>query len=227
MLPEGNINFKQLYMENLNMLEYWDAKRLIKEYAHIAWVVHSSTSFDQISIINQIKLKRIASVICAYLNIRTKHIDILSLINSVFEYVENREVFQKSPMTSSSIKLISEGLASLSSCYVQSKFDGEIDERFREQLFWMVLRYRIHADDLLSTFDSIQECNKGGNWAISICNCLYNPKLELCNDQLDSLLALLLGEIFEQDFTLKELIDKYNYPTTTDEELLDSLIGNA
>jgi hypothetical protein len=50
---------------------------------------------------------------------------------------------------------------------------------------------------------------------------LYNSKLQECNRRVDDMIVLLLGSTFKRTFTERELIEHYNYPTTTDDELLD------
>lgn len=199
----------------------WDAKRMVREYAHVAWILNDSIPFEQISYVNQIKLRRIASVICAYLNITNKYIDVIGLINSVFAYVENREVISNSPISEHNISQLVEGLGKLQNIENKDDFKIQFTGQVREQLFWMVLRYRVQADDLQSTLSNVKEYNKGGAMAVLICNYLYNPKLDVCNEELEKLLALLLGETFAGAFTINQLIAKYNYPTITDEELID------
>ena len=213
-------------MEENNEKNIWDAKRMIREYAHVAWILNDSIPYEQISYINQIKLRRIASVICAYLNITNKHIDVIGLINSVFAYVENREVISESPMSPTSVTQLIADLCEIQNIENKEDFKSQFTEQVREQLFWMVLRYRIQADDLQSTFSNVQECNKGGAIAVFVCNYLYNPKLDVCNEQLEKLLALLLGQTFSGQFSTDQLIAKYNYPTVTDDELVDFLVDN-
>ena len=54
--------------------------------------------------------------------------------------------------------------------------------------------------------------------AIAVCN-IYLPKE--CNRRVDDMIVLLLGSTFKRTFTERELIEHYNYPTATDDELLD------
>ena len=213
-------------MEDKSNHNFWDAKRMIREYAHVAWILNDSIPFERISYVNQIKLRRIASVICAYLNIKNKYIDVIGLINSVFAYVENREVMSNSPMSHASIAQLIESLCEMQKIENKDEFRYQFTEQVREQLFWMVLRYRVQADDLQSTFSNVQECNKGGAMAVLICNYLYNPMLDVCNEQLERLLALLLGQTFDGQFSTEQLVANFNFPTTTDEELVDLLVDN-
>ena len=50
--------------------------------------------------------------------------------------------------------------------------------------------------------------------------------LQACNDKVDELIVLLLGDSFKKSFEERELIENYNYPTATDEELLEWRINN-
>ena len=46
-----------------------------------------------------------------------------------------------------------------------------------------------------------------------------NEKIESVNETLDKLLLLLLGDDFDKTFTEKELLEDFDYPNVTDEEL--------
>ena len=96
----------------------------------------------------------------------------------------------------------------------------------REQMMRMLVRYRISAEDLLGTFSGVIEARVGGYIGIQAVRGIYNPVLQECNNKLDDMIVILLGDCFEKSFTERELIERYNYPTMTDSELLDWEIDN-
>ena len=107
--------------------------------------------------------------------------------------------------------------------HLLKKFDIQTD---REQLLGVLLRYRIATEELVNTFSGVQEARTGAYIGINALQSLYHPVLEECNDRVDDLIVLLLGKTFKKTFAERELIEKFNYPSVTDEELLDWRINN-
>ena len=64
--------------------EFWDAKRLIREYVKIAFVVSTSSDGSNLSFSNKGKLQRLASVICAYMDIEYNANDSVAIVNRLF-----------------------------------------------------------------------------------------------------------------------------------------------
>lgn len=91
----------------------------------------------------------------------------------------------------------------------------------REQLLNVLLRYRIATEELENTFSGTLEARTGAYIGTKALQGLYNSKLQECNRRVDDMIVLLLGSTFKRTFTERELIEHYNYPTTTDDELLD------
>lgn len=99
-------------------------------------------------------------------------------------------------------------------------------EKDREQLLGVLLRYRIAVEELENTFSGVLEARTGAYIGINALQDLYHPMLQACNDKVDELIVLLLGDSFKKSFEERELIEKCNYPTATDEELLEWRINN-
>ena len=74
----------------------WDARRLVREYVKIAWMANDSIPFDELPWDNQIRVKRVAAVICAYLDIMSDDGDAFELIGRVFSSFDNSEVLKRS-----------------------------------------------------------------------------------------------------------------------------------
>ena len=85
---------------------------------------------------------------------------------------------------------------------------------------------RLEIQKCLEANSSWLECTKAGAMAINACKSLYNPHLRQANEQLDRIIALLLGSSFKESFTANELIAKHRYPTATDGEIYDWQIDN-
>lgn len=207
----------------------WDANRLVKEYVKAAWMTADMTGpFEQLPFPRQVRLKRLASVICAFLKKDFVEGETVTIINEVFDYIENRSVLASSPMTDENkVKLKQVLLECLrkDARYesLLSKWEGESD---REQMLKVLLRFRIGVEDLKSMFVGVMEARTGGYLGINAVKDLYSNPLMYCNDKVDKMIVLLLGSKFEGTISEKDLIEKYNYPMTTDSELLDWEIDN-
>lgn len=206
----------------------WDALRLVQEYMKIAWMANDNVPFEKIPLGNQIRLQRVASAISAFMNWDYKKERTLETINSVFDSYENKRVLEKS-------KISEQKLSDLRKILCDSSSESWKTERLlkdfnidcdREQLMWMLVRYRISAEDLLSTFSGVMAARVGGYLGIQTVRDIYNPVLVECNNKIDKMIVILLGDCFEKSFTERELIERYNYPTMTDSELLDWEIDN-
>lgn len=96
----------------------------------------------------------------------------------------------------------------------------------REQLFDVLLRYRIATEELENTFSGVLEARTGAYIGVNVLQGLYHPLLKEYNDKVDDVIVLLLGKTFHRSFTERELIEQHNYPSTTDKELLEWMIDN-
>lgn len=206
----------------------WDVHRLVREYINIAWMLNFSAQFEDLPWDNQVRVRRVAAVLCACLSLDTMNNKPYDVIGSVFSNYENKEVLDNSEISTEDASRIKAMLSQMANGswrieHLLKKFDIQTD---REQLLGVLLRYRIATEELVNTFSGVQEARTGAYIGINALQSLYHPVLEEYNDRVDDLIVLLLGKTFQKTFAERELIEKYNYPSVTDEELLDWRINN-
>ena len=102
---------------------------------------------------------------------------------------------------------------------IEDAFNQDREYTSRMQLFSFLFRYRFAIYKLATHWDNVLETDIAGGIAIDITRKLYNEKIENINETLDKLLLLLLGDGFDKTFTEKKLLEDYDYPNVTDEEL--------
>ena len=205
--------------------EIWDAKRLIREYVNVDHLVFRFYENSDLSFSDKVKLQRLASVICAYMDIEYDVNDTVDIVKSLFSRGFNN-VLSKSELTQEDFFEITKRLrklADLDNFGVESRW---IIDNERQAIFHTLLKYRVNVQELMTTFSSFIEMTPGGSLARKSVVSLYNPKLIEANDIIDDILVDLLGQRFKQSFPIPELIEKYGYPSTSDSELLYWEIDN-
>ena len=191
-------------------------------------MLNFSAQFEDLPWDNQVRVRRVAAVLCACLSLDTMNNKPYDVIGSVFSNYENKEVLDNSEISTEDASRIKAMLSQMANGswrieHLLKKFDIQTD---REQLLGVLLRYRIATEELVNTFSGVQEARTGAYIGINALQSLYHPVLEEYNDRVDDLIVLLLGKTFQKTFAVRELIEKYNYPSVTDEELLDWRINN-
>ena len=217
-----------LKYSSMNEGSSWDAYKLVKEYIGIAWMLNFSEQLENLPWDNQVKVRRVASAICAFLSLDSDAIKPYDVISMVFSNYENKEVLNHSCVNDSDKAKIQSILCKMSNEkwrmeHLLKSFSVDND---REQLLGVLLRYRIAVEELESTFSGVQEPRTGAYIGINALQDLYHPMLRVCNDKVDELIVLLLGDSFKKSFEERELIETFNYPTATDEEILEWRINN-
>ena len=205
--------------------EIWDAKRLIREYVNVAHLISRFYENSDLSFSDKVKLQRLASVICAYMDIEYDVNNTVDIVKSLFARGFNN-VLSKSELTQDDFFEITKRLrkiADLDNFGVESRW---IINKERQSIFYTLLKYRVNVQKLMTTFSSFIEMTPGGSLASKSVVSLYNPKLIEANEIIDDILVDLLGQRFKQCFSIPELTEKYGYPTTSDSELLDWEIDN-
>ena len=205
--------------------EIWDAKRLIREYVNVDHLVFRFYENSDLSFSDKVKLQRLASVICAYMDIEYDVNDTVDIVKSLFARGFNN-VLSKSELTQEDFFEITKRLrklADLDNFGVESRW---IIDNERQAIFHTLLKYRVNVQKLMTTFSGYIEMTPGGSLARKSVVSLYNPKLIEANDIIDDILVDLLGQRFKHSFSIPELIEKYGYPSTSDSELLDWEIDN-
>ena len=206
----------------------WDIQKAIKEYAKIANVFSVDIPYSHIAFPKQIKLRRLASVLGAFLNRKETSSNVFAIIDFVFGHVDNLKLFEESTINEDEKKRI---FIILESSIVSSHLRTNLKElilnpQSRKTLFDMLLRYRVESEYLKTTFSTSVGTNPPACLAINLCASIYNESIIGCNEKLEEVLVLLLGDTFKGSFHEQELKDNYGFPLTTDEELLDWTIDN-
>ena len=206
----------------------WNIQKAIKEYAKIANVFSVDIPFKQIAYPKQIKLRRLASVLGAFLNRKETSSEVFDIIDFVFGHVDNLKLFEESPINEEDKQRIFYLMgSSLSSSHLRTNLkEVTLSAQTRKTLFDMLLRYRVESEYLKTTFSTTIEANLPISLAINLCSSIYNESILECNEKLEQILVLILGENFKGSFSETELKDHFEFPLTTDEELLDWTIDN-
>ena len=205
--------------------EIWDAKRLIREYVNVDHLVFRFYENSDLSFSDKVKLQRLASVICAYMDIEYDVNDTVDIVKSLFARGFNN-VLSKSELTQEDFFEITKRLRTLANLDNFGEESRWIINKERQSIFYTLLKYRVNVQELMTTFSSFIEMTPGGSLASKSVVSLYNPKLIEANDIIDDILVDLLGQRFKLSFSIPELIEKYGYPSTSDSELLDWEIDN-
>ena len=205
--------------------EFWDAKRLIREYVKIAFVVSTSSDGSNLSFSNKVKLQRLASVICAYMDIEYNANDSVAIVNRLFSRGLNNHLLS-SELSDDDFYEIIKRLRSLADMDYMGRESRWIKNKDRQTIFYALLKFRVNVEKLLSAFSGLMETTSGGHLAVKAIKSLYNPKIIEANDIIDDILVDLLGQRFKKSFSISELTEKYGYPSTTDSELIDWEIDN-
>ena len=204
----------------------WDAKRLIQEYAKLAKLIshYKEKSFGDIAWSNQIRIKRIASVLSAFMGLRHMEENPLRFISSVFDGWHYDHILHKSPLSK-------EDCVKLKSLLYKATIDDKkiaflinkfhIRKIDREQMLNNFIDFRIASEELLKQFGGVLEASEGGYLSIYAVQGLYFPNIIYCNSKVDDMIVLLLGDKFKKSFSEEELIADYGYPKETDDELFE------
>lgn len=212
--------------------EIWDAQRLVREFVTLAaWEFRRKPMKDLVWS-DQIFYLRIIAVIHAFVG------DIIPKSETPYDYIatvfgqgriENRKILENSPIDEDDMKTIMKWLLQwrnhdFQTLYTEKDLTWSSDER--SQMLHILLIQRFAVQKCLDVHDGMLECGKAGDIAFKACEALYNPYLKKANEQLDKIIALLLGSSFKGSFTVIELMEKHQYPKATDDEVFDWEIDN-
>ena len=205
--------------------EVWDAKRLIREYVKIEFVLSPKCDGSNLSFSDKVKLQRLASVICAYMEVEYNANDSVAIVNRLFSRGLNNHLLS-SELSDDDFYEIIKRLRSLADMDYMGRESRWIKNKDRQTIFYALLKFRVNVEKLISTFSGLIETTSGGSLAVNAIKSLYNPRLIEANDIIDDILVDLLGQRFKKSFSISELTEKYGYPSTTDSELIDWEIDN-
>ena len=202
----------------------WDAKRFVKEYVKMANFItyYEGKPFDDIAWSKQILIKRMASVLRAFLGMKGVAEKPLELITSVFGGRRYDRLFGLSPLQEKDKDVLYAMVKQAMNDdeefeYLIKTFDANF--RDRAQMLHFFLEFRVEAEKLLSYFESAMEARLGGILAYHAIRGMYFPSLQSNNDKVDEMIVVLLGDNFKRTFSEDELKAGYGYPKETDEEL--------
>ena len=197
----------------------WDAKRLLRELLEITESVKSwkielyETDSEQTPY--KVRYERVISVINTFVGYKVIDADWGYIL---FEMLipEGYSEMKMSELTS----LIVDFLPRYET-RIENAFNQNREYTSRMQLFSFLFRYRLETYKLSTYWNNVLETDIAGGIAIDITRKLYNEKIDSINETLDKLLLLLLGDGFSKTFTERELLEDYDYPNVTDEELYE------
>lgn len=215
-------------MKKYDSSSNWDALRLVKEYIKIADVVKNDTLFN--SIMNnqfdslpwdaQVRVQRLAAVLRAFC--QDDNSDRCPLETIRLHFPCSCSEFDINDIDSLKANL----LKLFDSERVKYMLEVLNSSSERLSLVDTLINYRIASGKLLFHFSNILECSRGVGVGIDITHQLYVPRIMEADDVVDRLIVQLLGKRFQTSFTVAELIEKYRYPTVTDEELYEYLLDS-
>ena len=206
----------------------WNAHRLVNEYVKIAWMVNDTVPFKNLPWDNQVRILRVTSVIRAYLGLESCMFEPFDIIGSVFLNSENKDVLSHSEFSNADLTLLKQKLCQTTEEkwrmeHLLRHFQTDSD---REQLLTILLRYRIAIEDFENMLSVKLDKRTGTYIGINVVQNLYHPVINNCNNIMDDMIVLLLGNTFKRAFTERELIERFDYPIITDRDLFEWRINN-
>ena len=195
----------------------WDARRLLHELLRITqsvkgWKIELyKTDSEQTPY--KVRYERVLSVINAFVGYK--------VIDTDRDYIpldilipENYSEMKISELTSLIVDFLPKYEAR-----IENAFNQDREYTSQMQLFSLLFRYRLETYKLSTYWNNVSETDIVGAIAIDMTRKLYNEKIERINETLDKLLLLLLVDDFDKTFAERELLEEYEYPNITDEEL--------
>lgn len=141
---------------------------------------------------------------------------------------ENKDVLSHSEFSNADLTLLKQKLCQTTEEkwkmeHLLKHFQTDSD---REQLLTILLRYRIAIEDFENMLSVKLDKRTGTYIGINVVQNLYHPEINNCNNIMDDMIVLLLGNTFKRAFTERELIERFDYPIITDRELFEWRINN-
>ncbi len=209
----------------------WDAKQLIKSYVSLFYFrkdLSDDSEFAKIPHSDQVRMKRLYSAICAFNNAEYDEGKVLSTIDETFGRFGLRSRHYSSEFKVSAKAKIAE--------IVKSKFCEtedwiqmlDNDRSFRPGSFFNALiTYRLNLEKLINSYSGVKESSMSFALGYDFVKTFFSKDLEKKSEILDEMLALLLGEQFQnKSFTEEELKANWHFATETDSDLLDWDVDN-
>ena len=222
-------------MERTTNKPQWDGKRLVQEYFKMASLIKSNQGkpFDDLTWSNQIRIKRIASALRAFIGLKETEENPVDLLTSIFDGWQYDRLFKLSVlMEEDYVKLMAlakeamkddhryESLTRMDDSLRKSPSRIERDRyRDRRYMLHVLQDYREKAEKLISHFGGMMEGTVGAYLCVLAVKGSCIEPLKHSNEKIDDMIVLLLGDKFKQSFSEEELKADHNYPKETDDEL--------
>ena len=222
-------------MERTTNKPQWDAKRLVQEYFKMASLIKSNQGkpFDDLTWSNQIRIKRIASALRAFIGLKETEENPVDLLTSIFDGWQYDRLFKLSVlMEEDYVKLMAlakeamkddhryESLTRMDDSLRKSPSHIEREKyRDRRYMLHVLQDYREKAEKLISHFGGMMEGTVGAYLCVLAVKGTCIEPLKHSNEKIDDMIVLLLGDKFKQSFSEEELKDSHSYPKETDDEL--------
>lgn len=205
--------------------ETWDARRLVKEYLRVHHYRHGEKGYNDAPWSYKIRLERTASAIRAFSGHEpTKCPN--DIIEMLFDDSGVGFILGKSPVCFSDyrrirnlIDLIMPNDSKIKYIFYRRSWHSKTILRERCEMIKCLINYRVQTYDLKNSHSGILCCPPSYEIAASVCENLYNPFLNYCDNIIDEIIVLLLGKSFKKTIRTKELKEKYDYPDYTEAEL--------
>ena len=222
-------------MERTNNQPQWDGKRLVQEYFKMASLIKSNQGkpFDDLTWSNQIRIKRIASALRAFIGLKETEENPVDFLTSIFDGWQYDRLFKLSVlMEEDYVKLMAlakeamkddhryESLTRMEDSLRKSPSRIEREKyRDRRYMLHVLQDYREEAEKLISHFGGMMEGTVGAYLCVLAVKGSCIEPLKHSNEKIDDMIVLLLGDKFKQSFSEEELKADHNYPKETDDEL--------
>ena len=215
----------------------WDAMRLVQEYFKMASLIKSNHGkpFNDIAWSDQIRIKRIASALHAFMGLKEMEENLTDFILSVFGGWDFERLLEGSPLQEEDhaklMALVKEAMKddhryeSLTNMHDLTHENPSYIERRkhidRHLMLHVLLEYRETAEKLISHFDGLMEGTVGVYLCVLAVKRSCIEPLKHSNEKIDDMIILLLGDKFKQSFSEIELKADFGYPQETDDELFN------
>ena len=222
-------------MERTTNKPQWDGKRLVQEYFKMASLIKSNQGkpFDNLTWSNQIRIKRIASALRAFIGLKETEENPVDLLTSIFDGWQYDRLFKLSVlMEEDYVKLMAlakeamkddhryESLTRMDDSLRKSPSRIEWEKyRDRRYMLHVLQDYREKAEKLISHFGGMMEGTVGAYLCVLAVKGACIEPLKHSNEKIDDMIVLLLGDKFKQSFSEEELKGNHCYPKETDDEL--------
>lgn len=211
--------------------EAWDARRLVKEYLKVYNYSKGEKGYNDAPWSDKIRLERIASAIRGFSGCEPTECP-NDIIDRLFDDCGVGFILGKSPLCFSDYKRIRNLIDVIMpndsniNYIFRRHWPGKNILRVRCDMLRCLLIYREQTYHLKNIHSGVLCCTPTYGLAASACENLYNPFLVFCDDIIDEIIVLLLGKMFKKTISTRELLEKYDYPIYTDEELQDWELDN-